>query len=48
MHPNDKRYQDNGEEHKNYNTEYSQVSAIETGFKKLKSNQIEILKELKK
>lgn len=36
------------EDGRHYYTEYSQVSAIETGFKKLKSNQIEILKELKR
>jgi len=29
-----------GEEGKPYYTEYSQVNAIDTGFKKLKSNQI--------
>ena len=39
---------DLGEDGNHYYTEYSQVSAIETGFKKLKTNQIEILKELKK
>jgi hypothetical protein len=31
---------DTNEEGKAYYTEYSQVSGIETGFKKLKSNQI--------
>lgn len=36
------------EEGNQYLSEYSQVSAIETGFKKLKTNQIEILRELKK
>ena len=36
------------EEGNHYLSEYSQVSAIETGFKKLKTNQIEILRELKK
>ena len=39
---------DHTEDGRSYYTEYSQVSAIETGFKKLKTNQIEILKELKK
>lgn len=32
---------------KNIKTEQSQVSGIETGFKKLKGNKVEILKELR-
>jgi hypothetical protein len=36
------------QEEPSVNVDYSQVAAVETGFKKLKSNQIEILKELRR